>query len=273
MEEVKIINENLTYKNKDNISIFVQKNLVENPKATIVIVHGLAEHLGRYDYIVSKFNNWGYSVYRFDNQGHGKSEGERTYIECYKNFSDDVHEIVNLAKENNIGEKVFILGHSMGGMISTVYGIDYESEVDGIILSAGLTLDKSKLIESNKDVDDYTIIANSLGNLICTNKDVVNDYENDPLVCNETLGKIYKECFKAISYIKDNMVRFEYPTLILHGEDDKIVSCEDSNTLYEHISSCDKSLKLYPNMYHEILNEVEKDKVIDDIHHWIEERI
>ena len=87
MGETKALNESMMFRNKDNIELFVQKNLVENPKAIIVIVHGLAEHLGRYDYVASKLNDWGYSVYRFDNQGHGKSEGKRTYIKDYKNFS------------------------------------------------------------------------------------------------------------------------------------------------------------------------------------------
>ena len=76
MEEAKVLSKNIMFRNKDNIELFVQKDLVEDPKAIIVIVHGLAEHLGRYDYVVSKLNDWGYSVYRFDNQGHGKSEGK-----------------------------------------------------------------------------------------------------------------------------------------------------------------------------------------------------
>lgn len=273
MGQVKVLNENMMFTNKDNIELFVQKNLVENSKAIIVIVHGLAEHLGRYDYVVSKLNEWGYSVYRFDNQGHGKSQGKRTYINTYKNFSQDVNEIVTMAKNENENKKVFILGHSMGGMISTVYGIDYRNTVDGIILSAGLTVDKAKLLESNKDVDDDAEISNSLGDLICTDKRVVDDYENDPLVCHITVGKIYKECYKAVKYINENINKFEYPVYILHGEDDKIVSQEDSKILYEQVSSLDKSLKIYPGLYHEIMNEFDKDKVLEDIHCWLEDRI
>ncbi|MCC3867671.1 alpha/beta hydrolase [Terrisporobacter mayombei] len=273
MGQEKVLNESVMFRNKNNIELYVQKNLVEDPKAIIVIVHGLAEHLGRYDYVVSKFNDWGYSVYRFDNQGHGKSEGIRTYIETYKNFAQDVNEIVYMAKNENDDKKVFVLGHSMGGMISTVYGIDYKDTVDGIILSAGVTIDKAKLLESNKDVEDDEQIPNALGNLICTDKRVVDDYEKDPLVCHVTVGKIYKECYKAVKYIYENMSQFEYPVYILHGEDDKIVSSEDSQILYEHISSLDKSLKIYPGLYHEIMNEFDKDKVLEDIHYWLEDRI
>ena len=178
-----------------------------------------------------------------------------------------------MAKNENNNERVFVLGHSMGGMISTVYGIDYKDDVDGIILSAGVTIDKAKLLESNKDVDDDAEIPNALGNLICTDKRVVDDYENDPLVCHVTAGKIYKECYKAVKYIYENMNKFEYPVYILHGEDDKIVSPEDSKILYDHISSLDKSLKIYPGLYHEIMNEFDKDKVSDDIHSWLEDRI
>ena len=273
MGQTKALNESMMFRNKDNIELFVKKDLVEDARAVIVIVHGLAEHLGRYDYVVSKLNDWGYSVYRFDNQGHGKSEGRRTYIESYNNFSNDVNEIVSMAKKENDDKKVFVLGHSMGGMISTVYGIDYKDIVDGIILSAGVTLDKAKLLESNKDVEDDAQIPNALGDLICTDKKVVADYENDPLVCHVTLGKIYKECYKAVKYISENMHEFEYPVYILHGEDDKIVSSEDSQILYEHISSLDKSLKVYPGLYHEIMNEFDKDKVLEDVHSWLEDRI
>ncbi|MDZ4910449.1 alpha/beta fold hydrolase, partial [Clostridium perfringens] len=162
------------------------------------------------------------------------------YIDSYKNFSRDVNEIVTMAKDENDDKKVFVLGHSMGGMISTVYGIDYKDTVNGIILSAGVTIDKAKLLESNKDVDDDAEIANALGDLICNDKRVVDDYEKDPLVCHVTVGKIYKECYKAVKYIYENMGEFEYDVLILHGEDDKIVSQEDSKILYEHISSLDK---------------------------------
>ena len=273
MGQAKVLSESMMFRNKDNIELFVQKNLVEDSKAVIVIVHGLAEHLGRYDYVAEKLNDWGYSVYRFDNQGHGKSEGKRTYIESYEKFSQDVNEIVTMAKNENEDEKIFILGHSMGGMISTVYGIDYKDTVDGIILSAGLTIDKANLLESNKDVEDDAKIPNSLGNLICTDKRVVDDYENDPLVCHVTSGKIYKECYNAVKYIYENMNEFEYPVLILHGEDDKIVSPKDSEILYEHISSKDKNLKIYPGLYHEIMNEFKKDIVLEDIHYWLEERI
>ena len=79
MGQAKVLSESMMFRNKDNIELFVQKNLVEDSKAVIVIVHGLAEHLGRYDYVAEKLNDWGYSVYRFDNQGHGKSEGKRTF--------------------------------------------------------------------------------------------------------------------------------------------------------------------------------------------------
>lgn len=82
-----------------------------------------------------------------------------------------------MQKNKNNNEKVFVLGHSIGVMISTVYGIDYKDDVDGIILSAGVTIDKAKLLKSNKDVDDDAEIPNALGNLICTDKRVLDDYE------------------------------------------------------------------------------------------------
>ena len=261
------------YKNSKGINLHIKRDLIKNPKAIILIVHGLCEHLQRYDYVVSKFNEWGYSVYRFDNQGHGRSQGKRAYIEDYNDFTKDVDEMVELIKKENENEKIFILGHSMGGMIGSLYGIDYPNRVDAIILSAGVTVDNAKLMESNMNIDDEDTVPNGLGSLICTDKRVVELYENDPLVCKETTGKIFKECYKAIKYICENMYKFEYPVYILHGKDDKIVYCEDSEILYKNIKSKDKSLKLYDGLYHEILNEFKKDEVLEDIKNWLLARI
>src|SRR5664280_2138450 len=84
-----------------NIELYVSKNLMENPKAIVIIVHGLCEHSGRYDYVADKFNAFGYSVYRFDNRGHGRSGGERGYVDDFNELIDDAEKIVDLAAQEN----------------------------------------------------------------------------------------------------------------------------------------------------------------------------
>ncbi len=117
------------------IELFVLKNLVQSPKAAVIIVHGLCEHAGRYNYVASRLNDSGCSVYRFDNRGHGRSGGERGYIADYQIFIDDAQKIVGIAEEENPGIPLFMLGHSMGGFITASYGVKYPDKLAGQILS------------------------------------------------------------------------------------------------------------------------------------------
>lgn len=268
-----ILNNNEIHKTHDNVELYITRNIVEDAKAIVLIVHGLAEHSGRYDYVVSNLNSYKYSVYRFDNRGHGKSTGKRIFIEDYNKFSEDIEEIVNLIKNENQGKPVFILGHSMGGMISTVYGINYKNKVDGIILSAAVTYDEAMLMYDNKNLDPNQMVDNGLSHLICKNQQVVDDYNNDPLVAHEISGSMFIECSKAVEYIKENVKDLEYPILILHGLEDKIVYPTDSKLLFDNIGSKYKKIKLYENMYHEILNEDKKDDVLNDINNWIRKEL
>ncbi|MGL6104971.1 alpha/beta hydrolase [Romboutsia sp.] len=268
-----ILSEEQVYTTKDNINLNVERDLVDNAKAVILIVHGLAEHLGRYDYVVSKLNSYKYSVYRFDNRGHGKSGGKTIYIDDYNKFSSDVDEIVELIKRENEGKQIFIIGHSMGGMIATLFGIKYQNKVDGIILSAGVTADKAGLMEANINLGMDEMVDNGLSHLICTNKEVVESYDNDPLVAHKISGSMFIECNKAIKFIQENIDDFKYPVLILHGKDDKIVYQEDSIILFENIGSKYKKIKIYKDMYHEILNEFDRDKVISDINNWVRKEL
>lgn len=268
-----ILNKSEVHRTSDNIGLYVSRDIVEDSKAIILIVHGLAEHLGRYDYVVSKLNQCKYSVYRFDNRGHGKSGGERVFIDDYKKFYSDLNEVVKMIKSENKNKPIFILGHSMGGMISILYGIEYQNEINGIILSAALSSDESGFIKDNKKLNARDEVDNSLSEFICSNPAVVEEYNNDDLVAHKISGSMFVECNKAIEFIKKNSEKFNYPVLILHGANDQIVLPEDSKVLFDHIGSKYKKIKLYEGMYHEILNEYDKDEVLKDINNWIRKEL
>ena len=93
----------------DGTNLRFRKDEVENPKALIVIAHGLCEHLNRYDYFTEKLNENGYSVYRYDQRGHGKSEGKKVYFKDFNEMPDDLGQILALAREESGGKKVFSL--------------------------------------------------------------------------------------------------------------------------------------------------------------------
>lgn len=119
----------------DGTKLRLKKDAVENPKALIVIAHGLCEHLNRYDYFTEKLNENGYSVYRYDQRGHGKSEGKKVYFKDFNEMPDDLGQILALAREESEGKKVFLFGHSMGGETVTLFGTKNPGMADGIITS------------------------------------------------------------------------------------------------------------------------------------------
>lgn len=263
----------------DGIKLFYSKDIADSAKAVVIIVHGLCEHLERYNYFAKKLNDFGYTVYRFDNRGHGKSGGERGYVENFQDFFKDADELVDMALEENKGLPVFMFGHSMGGFITAGYGMKYKNKLKGQILSGAAITEPYAFKDLKKDnyfeKHPREKSPNALSKFICRDKNVVKDYDSDPLVLKETNIKLLGEAFiKGSKWISENVKNYEYPCLILHGEMDRIVKNEASKWMFSNIHSDDKSIKIYPKCYHEILSEKEeKDDVIEDIHKWIEERI
>lgn len=165
----------------------------------------------------------------------------------------------------------------MGGFIAAGYGVKYPNKLKGAILSGAATILLPVFADlQNVDFDKNPRVKapNALSSIICRDKAVVEDYENDPLVLKETNEKLLGETFvRGPEWLQKNVEKYNYPCLILHGGDDRIVTNEASKWFYKEISSDDKEIKLYEDFFHEILNEKEKDIVINDIKEWLDKRI
>ncbi len=120
----------------DGMKLYLNREVPENPKAALVIVHGLCEHQGRYDYLADIFRKAGIATYRFDHRGHGRSEGERTYYGDFNELLDDTNVVVDMAIEENPNIPVFLMGHSMGGVTVALYGAKYpDKKLKGLVTS------------------------------------------------------------------------------------------------------------------------------------------
>jgi len=265
----------------DTTNLYLLTNKVRSPKGVFIIVHGLAEYCERYNYLVEILNQNNISVYRYDMRGHGKSGGKKGWVDNYNSYIKDLDQIVKIAKEENKDIPVFIMGHSMGGFITAAYGIQNKNKVEGIILSAA-ALEKpenakginSLLIKTFNKIYPTYEMKNDLGKLVSRDKKVVDKYIRDPLVLKKISIKLYYEfLIKGIEWLQKNIDKFEYNCLIIHGKEDKIVNYKSSVRFENKIKSNDKKIILYDNLYHEILNEKEKDNVIKDILVWIDDRI
>lgn len=258
----------------DNMQLFLRKDVPEMPKAIVVIVHGLCEHHGRYDYLVKHFCAAGVGCYRFDHRGHGRSEGERTYYSDWNTLPDDANVVVDLAIAQNPGVPVFLLGHSMGGFTVTLYGCKYPGKVKGIVMSGALSRDHRRLIaDVPPNLNPHTQLPNELGDGVCSVKSVVEDYAADPYNTKTFTTGLCYALNEGVAWIGTHLTQFTDPVLMLHGEKDALVDVQDTYDAFKTVASVDRQMKIYGGLFHEIFNEYCRDEVIADALGWILNRI
>ncbi len=266
------------FKGFKNLDLYYQCWLPSNePKAVLLVAHGLAEHSGRYINIVNHFVPKGYAVYGFDQRGHGKSQGQRGYVERFSHFVSDFKTFSDIIHSKHHDAKIFIVGHSVGGTIATACAVHYQDEFDGLILS-GATLKIGASVSSG-----LIIVARILSLLlpkmgldvinasaISQDKTVVDAYVNDPLVYRGKIrARLGAELIKTMQKLPCQMTEINLPILIMHGTADRLSDSEGSQMLYERVSSRDKTLKLYEGFYHEIFNEPGREQVFADMEAWL----
>jgi alpha-beta hydrolase superfamily lysophospholipase len=261
----------------NGVKIYAKKNIVTNPKANVVIVHGICEHLDRYDYLCQKLNEQGYNVYRYDARGHGRSEGNRGDLNEYQDFLIDLDTYINNVKNEYPDLKLILLGHSMGGLVATSYAATFNEKIDYLALSGAANV-TPKQARPLKILPMFLIkkikYKNNLGEGVCSDKEVVEKYNNDPLVLKEaTMGLMKNVFIGGCGLVKDNISRIKVPTLVMHGKGDGIVDYTTAEWTFNNLSVEDKELKIYDGLYHEIFNEVKKDVVIEDLINWLNKRV
>lgn len=262
----------------DNIKIFYRCILTDQPKASVFIVHGLGEHSGRYGNIINALKD--YNLFLFDLRGHGESGGKRGHVIRFDEYLDDIDALRNEVKPLMRG-KSFLLGHSMGGLIVLRYAI-YRSEGLAGVAASGPLLGVNVKVPKIKDMLGR-VVANVLPGLLMSNeidtnmlshdKAVVDAYNSDPLVHSKVSARWYVEMIKAMEDTNANAEKLTIPCLIMHGSSDALTNPRSSRMFFEHAGSKDKTYKLYEGYYHEIFNEVEKQKPLSDLSEWIIKKI
>lgn len=257
--------------------IFYSVDKVEKPKAAVVFVHGICEHLGRYAYIKERFIESNYNVYRYDARGHGKSEGNRGDLEDFNDYLDDLDIFITMIRKENKGLKLILIGHSMGGLVATAYTSKYPNKVD--LLAVSGAANRCPASARALKFIPYKWIGklnytNNLGNAVCSVKEVGEKYNKDPLVIKKIKFRLLGNAFvKGTKFVENNIRNITCPTLVMHGEKDGVVGKDIGEWTYSNLDCKDKKIKIYPNLYHEIFNEVTKDEVIQDLINWCDERM
>ena len=263
-------------------SIYYQNWLPSTPpRAILLIVHGLNEHCGRYEKMAAYFTGKGYGVYGMDLVGHGKSSGTRSFAKDFPALIDPILSYLDMIKESHPGTPVFLIGHSMGGLIGAYFLIDHNQELSGAVLSGSLvmvpeyvsdfTIQIGKVI--SKILPKVRLIGIDKSGL-SKDPEVVKAYINDPLVYNgKSTARISSVINDGINYVADHGSKITLPLLLLHGGDDRICDPSWSTYLHNLISSPQKKLIIYDDLYHEVYNEPEQETVFNDVLSWLDERL
>jgi len=260
-------------------NIYFQSWLPESePRAVLLIVHGLAEHSGRYGNVVDHFVPLGYAVYGIDHLGHGKSEGRRVYVKRFDDYTSTLKVYFDKIHGWQPDKPIFLVGHSMGGLISAVYLLDHQAELAGAILSGPAVkipghvtppiLFVGKMLSAL--TPKFGLLALSADG-VSRDPSVVQAYVNDPLVHRgKATARLAAEMLKAMQAISGQAARITLPIMIVQGSADRLVNSSGARMLYDAVSSADKEIKIYDGLYHEVFNEPEHDKVLRDVELWLE---
>jgi alpha-beta hydrolase superfamily lysophospholipase len=249
------------------------------PRGVVVVVHGLKDHSTRYRALAERLVKAGFAVHAFDLRGHGRSEGVRVWVDPFDDHLADLDIFFRRVREREPGKPALLFGHSMGGAIATLYTITRKPELKGLALSgAALKIDVSGAV-----VGGTRLIAALQPNAGVFNLDLhqfsrdpamVAGNAFDPLVFQPAAAaRTGAELLGAIGAIQERMEELTLPLLILHGAADKVTPPEGSQDLQRRARSADKTLKLYPGLFHDLLHEPEKEQVMGDLVQWMSDHV
>lgn len=249
------------------------------PKAVILLAHGYAEHAGRYEYVAKRLTDAGYAIYAVDHWGHGASDGEGGFVPRFSAFLDGMSELLTLVEVNHGDTPRLLLGHSMGGLIATLFLIERQQAFVAAALSGPAILPAEPPSRFTVWISRFlSRFFPRLGVLsldatgVSRDPAVVAAYQADPLVYGGKIGaRLGKEFMDAMAVAQADAPKIRLPILIQHGEADRLTAPAGSRYLFEHVSSVDKRLEIYPGLFHEIYNEPERDAVLGDLIGWFDQ--
>jgi alpha-beta hydrolase superfamily lysophospholipase len=267
---------------RDGLRLFERRWLpAGEPRAEVMLVPGIIEHGGRYAPTAEALARRGYAVSAMDLRGHGKSEGPRCWVRSFDEYIDDLDALFDRTVRRAEGKPVFVLGHSLGGLIAVLWCIRRQPKLKGLILSGPALQVRPELFPWLRQLAKLGSICFPRlrlvrlgGRNISRDPAIVAQFHDDPLVFHGGLPvRTCAEILRAGGLARAAFEQVRVPLLILFGTADRVATVEASQELVRRAETTDKTLRLYPGLYHEVLNEPEKEQVLADLIEWIDRRL
>jgi alpha-beta hydrolase superfamily lysophospholipase len=258
-------------------SLFRRSWLPPRPERLLVLVHGYAEHSGRYEHVGAWLAARGCAVHAYDQQGHGRSAGARGHVRRFSEFLDDLDAVLAAATLEQPGLPAFVVGHSMGGLVASAWAVERASGVLGVVTSgAALSVTgvpsrpRLLLLRALRRVTPRLAIDQPISQAaLSRDPEVGRAYAADPLVFQRMTLSLAAELFAASGRTLARAGEVRVPMLLLHGGDDPLCPSYGSRAFFEQLAAPGSDLRIYPELRHEIFNEPEQEQVFADLLDWL----
>ncbi|MEL6149291.1 MAG: lysophospholipase [Chloroflexota bacterium] len=274
--------DNKTIRSADGTELHTQWWLpTDGLRAVVALVHGWSDHSGRYMNLVDRLVPVGIGVQGIDLRGHGRSTGQRGHINAWSEYRADVDALLNDVEAHFGDVPLFLFGHSMGGLVVMDYAIHHPNrQLNGLISS-------SPLLEQPNVSPAFVRVAKLLSrvapnlslnpgadpNTVSRDPAVVEKYSADPLGHNRSTPRFGMEMLATQAFVMANLDGIQYPFLLYYGTADALVPVQVSQTVLPGIGAADKTRFEYDGGYHELINDIIKAQVLDDVAVWLEAHI
>jgi alpha-beta hydrolase superfamily lysophospholipase len=248
-------------------------------RGVVMIVPGFNSHSGYYGWAADQLVAIGLAVYAVDLRGRGQSDGERFYFEDMKEYVNDVEKLAAVIKSREPGLPVILFGHSAGGVVSCCYTLDHQSELKGLICEDFAFQVPAPdfalaVLKGLSHVAPHAHVVKLNNEHFSRDPKAVQVMNDDPLIKNETQPtSTMAAMVRADERLKKEFPLIKLPVLILHGTADKVTKPSGSQFFYDTVGSKDKTIKLYEGHYHDLLTDLDREKVMADIKAWIDTRL
>lgn len=273
--------EEFHWKTVDGLKLYGKYWAPENSiKGVVCLVHGMGEHVDRYEHVGEKLTDNGYALIGFDQRGHGRSEGKRGHTPSYEHLLNSVDDLLSKAGEFFPEIPQVLYGHSMGGGLVLNYIIEWQPQIAGAIVSSpwlklafdppAIQVQLGKLV--NKVFPAFTQSSKLDTKSISRDPAEVKRYEDDPLVHDKISTSFFLEAYQMGLFALENPAEIHLPLLLYHGTGDMLTSHEASKQFAAGVQG-DLTFKLFDGAYHETHNDFVKDELFEMMIQWLDEHV
>lgn len=249
-------------------------------RGIVVLVHGLGEHAGRYDHLARRLTGWGFAVLGYDQCGHGKSAGARGRLPNTMRLIEDLNDILQSARRRLApGQKLVVLGHSLGALVTCVLVLLREVRADALVLSSPVfspvlsPWQKLLLRTAAPLAPDLTVRHGIAPEALSHDPEVVDAYKADPLVHDRISGRLANFIAQSGPRVLSRAPRWRLPTLLLYGGSDCVADPAASRAFAQAAPPGLVTAHCLDDMYHEVFNEADAEPVFDILRRWLDQRV